>query len=265
MPTAAPTGSPVLGTAPARLWSVDAAKGVNEYPTGLQAMRTVGELEGVAHTLFGGASPEHVARIAHGNAVLGSYTSAGGTVVTTGCTDWAYGLAGGDPLVAAGHPQRARPPVRRLTVRVAAMTPAEIDALADTVFAAIEAGDVDGVRRIYADDVTVWHNFDQVDQSRDENLRTLGWMHAHAAGLRYTEVRRIVLDHGFVQQHVLQATAKNGTVMSIPAMLNMHCAGGRITRIEEYLDPAQAAALSLSTTPTCRPRREPGPRRPAAA
>ncbi len=97
-------GSPdtfvVLGSAPARLWSVDAATGVNEYPTGLQAMRTVGELEGVAHTLFGSASPENVARIAHGNAVLGSYTSAaGGTVVTTGCTDWAYGLAGDDPLV----------------------------------------------------------------------------------------------------------------------------------------------------------------------
>ena len=34
-------------------------------------MRTVGELEGVAHVLFGDASPENVARVAHGNAVLG--------------------------------------------------------------------------------------------------------------------------------------------------------------------------------------------------
>ena len=39
-------------------------------------------------------------RIAHGHAVLGSYTSAGGgTVVTSGCTDWAHGLAGRDPQV----------------------------------------------------------------------------------------------------------------------------------------------------------------------
>lgn len=124
------------------------------------------------------------------------------------------------------------------------MTPAEIDALADRIFAAIEAGDVDAVRAIYADDVAVWHNFDQLTQTRDENLRTLGWMHAHARGLRYTEVRRIVLDHGFVQQHVLRATAPNGTEMAIPAMLHVFCEGGRITRIEEYLDPAQAAAMS---------------------
>ena len=123
------------------------------------------------------------------------------------------------------------------------MTPDDIDTLANRIFAAIEAGDVEAVRGIYADDVTVWHNFDQVDQTREQNLATLGWMHAHAGGLRYTEVRRIILDHGFVQQHVLRATASNGVDMAIPAMLHIHCADGHITRIEEYLDPAQAAAM----------------------
>jgi hypothetical protein len=95
-----PEGFEILGSAPARLWSIDAARSVNEYPTGLQAIRTAGELEGVAHVLFGDASEANVRRVAHGNAVLGSYVSdAGGVVVTTGCTDWSYGVAGGDPLV----------------------------------------------------------------------------------------------------------------------------------------------------------------------
>ena len=41
-----------------------------------------------------------MARIQHGHAVLGSYVSAaGGTVVTSGCTDWAHGLTGRDPQV----------------------------------------------------------------------------------------------------------------------------------------------------------------------
>jgi hypothetical protein len=93
-----PDSFEILATAPARLYSVDPETGVNEYPTGLQAIRTAGELQGLAHALFGSASPENVRKVAHGNAVLGTYT-AGGTVVTTGCTDWAYGLAGGDPLV----------------------------------------------------------------------------------------------------------------------------------------------------------------------
>ncbi len=123
------------------------------------------------------------------------------------------------------------------------MTPAEIDVLADRLFAAIEAGDVDAVRSIYADDVSVWHNFDMVEQTREQNLRTLGWMHAHASGLRYTEVRRLVVDGGFVQQHVLRATAPGGTALAIPAMLRIYCAEGCVTRVEEYLDPAQAAAM----------------------
>ena len=48
----------------------------------------------------GGRTPEDVARISHGHAVLGTYTSpAGGVVVTSGSTDWAHGLGGRDPEV----------------------------------------------------------------------------------------------------------------------------------------------------------------------
>ena len=91
-----PPGFEVLATAPARLWSVDADG--NDYPRALAATRPIGELQAVALTLFSDASPETCRRIAHGNAVLGTYTAAG-TVVSCGCTDWVFGLAGGDPLV----------------------------------------------------------------------------------------------------------------------------------------------------------------------
>ncbi|MBA2624849.1 MAG: hypothetical protein H0U89_04515 [Acidimicrobiia bacterium] len=58
------------------------------------------EIEFIASRLFDSREPEAVDRIAHGHAVLGSYTAAGGgTVVTSGCTDWAHGLAGRDPQV----------------------------------------------------------------------------------------------------------------------------------------------------------------------
>jgi hypothetical protein len=91
-----PAGFEVLATAPARIWSVD--EHGNELPSGFAATREMGELQGVSRTLFGSAEPDAVRKIAHGNAVLGTYT-AGGTVVSCGCTDWVYGLAGGDPLV----------------------------------------------------------------------------------------------------------------------------------------------------------------------
>lgn len=55
------------------------------------------ELEFHARTLFGSDDPVTCDRLRNGHAVLGTYVR-GGTVVTTGCTDWAYGLD--DPVVA---------------------------------------------------------------------------------------------------------------------------------------------------------------------
>jgi hypothetical protein len=58
------------------------------------------EDEFIASRLFDSREPEAVERIAHGHAMLGTYTSpGGGTVVTSGSTDWAHGLTGRDPQI----------------------------------------------------------------------------------------------------------------------------------------------------------------------
>ena len=58
------------------------------------------ELEYIASRVFGTRDPAAIDRIRHGHAVLGSYTNAAGaTVVTSGSTDWAHGLAGRDPQI----------------------------------------------------------------------------------------------------------------------------------------------------------------------
>ena len=83
----------ILGTAPA-------AHFTRETATRPPRPDEPSEIEFIASRLFDDRSPEAVERIAHGHAVLGAYTSpAGGTVVTSGCTDWAHGLAGRDPQV----------------------------------------------------------------------------------------------------------------------------------------------------------------------
>ena len=91
-----PPGFEVLASAPAHIWSVDDHG--NDYPTSLAAVRGHGELQLMAMAMFGSASPEHCHKLAHGNAVLGTFT-AGGTVVSVGSTDWVFGLAGGDALI----------------------------------------------------------------------------------------------------------------------------------------------------------------------
>ena len=55
------------------------------------------EIEFLASRVFDDRSDAAVKRIAAGQAMLGSYTSpGGGTVITSGSTDWAHGLAGRD-------------------------------------------------------------------------------------------------------------------------------------------------------------------------
>jgi hypothetical protein len=58
------------------------------------------ELEYLASRVFGTRDAAAIERIRHGHAVLGAYTNAAGaTVVTSGSTDWAHGLAARDPQI----------------------------------------------------------------------------------------------------------------------------------------------------------------------
>jgi len=76
--------------------------GVGEYPKSISALNDQGDLEFLAERFYGDTSPENLARVRHGNAVMvvcrpaGSH---GGEVVTIGSTDWVFGLAE-DALVA---------------------------------------------------------------------------------------------------------------------------------------------------------------------
>lgn len=115
--------------------------------------------------------------------------------------------------------------------------------LAERFFAAIEAGDVDAARAMYAPDAEIWHNTDGVVQTRDDNARTLAWMTANLGAIRYTDVRRSATEDGFVQQHVLVATNRAGQPVEVPACIVISVRDGLVTRLDEYLDSASVAAI----------------------
>ena len=116
--------------------------------------------------------------------------------------------------------------------------------VADDIFGAIERGDVDAVRAVYAPGAVIWHNFDEVEQAVEDNLRVLGWMANAFTERRYEVVFRKEWEDGFVQQHVLHLTKKDGTTVALPACIVATVADGKIARIDEYLDSAQAARLA---------------------
>jgi hypothetical protein len=86
----APEGLQILATAPAHLWAQ------LEQPT--RYLHEPGELEAASMAIWGDTSPEHLAELTNGHAVLGTFeVPGGGTVVNVGVTDWVLGLD--DPVV----------------------------------------------------------------------------------------------------------------------------------------------------------------------
>ncbi len=121
--------------------------------------------------------------------------------------------------------------------------PDQIRALASRLFDAIEAGDVEAVAACYAPDIVIWHNTDGIGQTREENLKTLAGVIRLLPERRYEQRRLEVFDGGFVQQHVLAGVRADGARVSLPAALIGQVRGGKITRLDEYLDSAQVAAF----------------------
>jgi uncharacterized protein len=121
-------------------------------------------------------------------------------------------------------------------------------AIADRLFSAITRGDVDAVRALYAPDVRVWHNNDNVEQTAEQNLMVLGWVTTHIKGLRYDDVRCQATASGFVQQHVLRGTVGAGVAVEIPACLVVTVRDTLITRIDEYLDSQHIKVLLAAAT-----------------
>jgi ketosteroid isomerase-like protein len=115
--------------------------------------------------------------------------------------------------------------------------------LADRFLTAVETGDLDAVRAIYAPHAKIWHNVDGVEQTVEQNLRVLGWFARTLPNRRYRVLRREATRDGFFQQHAVEAVLPDGTEWKMPACLVVTVRDGRITRLDEYLDSAQAAVL----------------------
>lgn len=121
------------------------------------------------------------------------------------------------------------------------MTNDEVRAFAKRFFDAIEHGEVATVGDCYTDDVVIWHNTDGLETSRDDNVAVLRGMVGRISDRVYDERRIEVFDGGFVQQHVLRGTRKDGSRVALPAAIICRIEKGRIRRLDEYFDSAHVA------------------------
>jgi ketosteroid isomerase-like protein len=123
-------------------------------------------------------------------------------------------------------------------------TAADVLAFAERFLAAIQAGDGEAVRACYAPDAKIWHNIDGIEQSVDDNLKSLRWFVRKLPDRFYRLQRREAISDGFMQQHVLEATLPDGTPWKMSACVVVRMQDGVITRLDEYLDSAETRALA---------------------
>jgi ketosteroid isomerase-like protein len=110
-------------------------------------------------------------------------------------------------------------------------------AVADALGSAIKARSVDQFRRIYADDVVVWHASTGTAASKNENIALLAGVFQLTAQLEYRNIRRHLIEGGLVQQHQLVGTFADGKPLpALDACLVIKIRDRQITRIDEYFD-----------------------------
>ena len=120
--------------------------------------------------------------------------------------------------------------------------------VAQRLFAAIEEADAYAVGAPWDDDVLVWKSAEPQEQVKTRALRVIFWFMDATTERRYEILDRQFFDGGFVQQHVLHATGRNGGSISMRVCIVIKVgANGLISRIDEYFDPAAIAPLLDST------------------
>jgi len=114
-------------------------------------------------------------------------------------------------------------------------------AVAIRLFDSIEAGDIAAARACFVPHAVVWYSIDQTERPRDAVAATLQAMVNRMSDITYSNRRLQPLRHGFVQQHVLEATRRDGKRIGIPVAVIAQVEKGLIVRIDEYMDSALVA------------------------
>lgn len=115
--------------------------------------------------------------------------------------------------------------------------------LARRYLRAIENADVEEARRCFDPHARIWHNFDDVTQSVEDNLALMAWMADRFPERDYRVHRLEPIAGGYLQQHTLEVRTAEGARATTEAAAIVTVSDGSIVRIDEYLDPSPITAL----------------------
>jgi ketosteroid isomerase-like protein len=117
-------------------------------------------------------------------------------------------------------------------------------AVANRFFDALLAGDLAALQAACASGSVLWINLTERDRPLEASLPGFALLRAKVPDLQLEAVRRRGVAGGFVEQHVLTGTMPDGGALRVVGCFIGSTEDGQITRLEEYVDGSQAAALS---------------------
>lgn len=126
---------------------------------------------------------------------------------------------------------------------------AEVIDAARRYLRAIEVADVDAARACFHPEARIWHNFDDVAQSVDDNLALMSWMASEFPERSYELHRLEPIAGGYLQQHTLEVATPAGARAMTEAAAIVTVSEGLIVRIDEYIDPAPLLGLLADPPP----------------
>jgi hypothetical protein len=111
------------------------------------------------------------------------------------------------------------------------------DELAERLFRAFEANDVDAIAACFEPDGVLAQNANPPGLITDA-LPALATLHERIGWHRYVNVKRATFSDGFVEEHGVESVLPDGTSLTIPAVCVVARIGptGRVADFHEYTD-----------------------------
>lgn len=111
----------------------------------------------------------------------------------------------------------------------------DIVGVADRLFRAIEAHDMDTVAALMADDLAMWHSV-AAAMGRDGALRILQWFTHPAVTIRYEQLEEIVAGDRVVRRNTVHVAVEGHDPLELPSCIWLTVRDGQVHVIDEYTD-----------------------------
>ncbi len=119
-------------------------------------------------------------------------------------------------------------------------------AVADRLFAAIEAADVATMRELYRSDVVVRNHATGSTAGLEDACAGAVKIAEQISDFRYEEVVCQATDSGFVRRHEVRGTSPTGSAFSVSACCVATVRDGRVVELDEYVDSSALATVGLT-------------------